>query len=82
MSRMPQWIQLGSVIVLISLGSYSTSWGGSFIDSLGSDSSLNNQDFIMQPKGYAGSGDDVRMDDVSVHWFRIDWNVRRSALES
>jgi hypothetical protein len=72
MNRTPKWIQLGSVILLITLGSYSTAWGGTFIASLGSGSSLNNQDFIMHPKGYAGSGDDMHMDDVSVHWFRID----------
>ncbi len=59
MSRKPKWIQLGSVILLITLGSYSTAWGGAFIGSLGSDSSLNNQDFIMHPKGYAGSGTDL-----------------------
>lgn len=44
------------IIGLLIQGTVSVSLAGSFIGSLGSSSSLNNQDFIMHPTGYAGSG--------------------------
>lgn len=56
MSRLPILISLKVVTLLVTLGFVPVSWGGSYLYSLGSNSALNNQDFIMHPEGYTGSG--------------------------
>ena len=56
MSRLPIRISLKVVTILVALGSAPASWGGSYIYSLGANSTLNNQNFIMHPEGYTGSG--------------------------
>jgi hypothetical protein len=56
MSKLPARTSLKVVIILIALGSISVSWGGSYIYSLGANSTLNNQNFIMHPEGYTGIG--------------------------
>lgn len=56
MSRLPIRISLKVVTVLVALGFVPQCWGGSYLYSLGANSTLNNQDFIMHPQGYTGSG--------------------------
>lgn len=56
MRKLQKWVVKAGIIGLLIQGTVSVSLAGSFIGSLGSSSSLNNQDFIMHPTGYAGSG--------------------------
>ena len=56
MCKLQKRVLTGIIIGLITQGFVSVSFAGSFIGSLGGGSILNNQDFILHPTGYLGSG--------------------------